>query len=300
MNELNQQIAKIWLIWFFTRALDVCKVGLAALGISASPDTPERMASLSLAVAFTVAHWAVSFYNTRKAVTTPTGNTPTVGGGSKDSIPSVAPLILIGFILASAFTLTGCETTNPNPSVVTNSDGSTETLSANDQKALQSVNAVESNLTIIRAGTAGAVELAFTIDPKLGSEVGPQMWGVSHGTYTLATGTLVTPDQLVSSATTFTNSNSTAATVKTVGNALQTVKSLYTVYYQKLVAAQNTSSSTYVRSQIAKASVDLLSAIAGGVSDATTQYAPTPTGKVAQVFEWICYYVIRPRAGLLT
>jgi hypothetical protein len=297
MNDIiNSQIFRVWLIWFFTRGLDLCKMGFAALGISASPNTPERMADFSIAFIITVAHWAISFYNTRKAVKIPSPTPTTIGGNSAGK-----SLALIGLLLfASQFT-TGCISV---PHTYTDpTTGATVTYSPTDYDILYSCATIENSLPEVRIGASVATKLILTNLVKQSSTQardGAYIWSVSGGLYGLTSGNLITPSDLASRMTSFGANNSDIQSGTDIAGLMQNFSGVYTSVFNQLNEMASKTSNPNVKAVIVKTSIDLIHALAGGAQDATAQYAPsTSTTDALKIYEWFCYYLIRPREDVL-
>jgi hypothetical protein len=243
MNQKINVSLQIWLTWIFTKAVGLCGVGLATIGITTSRDTPELMAGVTL----TALHLALSWWNTRRALQT---------------VPPAPQMVRTwplraGFIAAGlatlAFGLAGCGTTGTSSSSTATTAATGGTASA----------LIESALPVIRIGASVATGAVLDFAVKSSStrtQLANEMYSAANAVYSLSGGSFPTAAQFESSILAFGGSQTDAE----YAQFATAISSLYSAYYPKLATGD------------AKTASDLLNAIAGGIEDATAAYVTTP------------------------
>ena len=237
MNSKIDFSLQVWLTWIFSKALGLCGPGLAAIGLTASHQTPALMAGVTL----TALHLALSWWNTRRALLAP----PPPPSPQMMRMPLRAGLAALG-LTGAALSLAACATTSA-------SSGSSGTASA----------LIESSLPMIRVGASvatGAV-LDFAVQQSSArSALANEMYAAANAVYSLSGGSFPSASQFQSTVLAFGGSQNDAE----YAQFATAISSLYSAYYPKLISGD------------AKTASDLLNAIAGGIEDATAAYVTTP------------------------
>ena len=251
-------------------------LALAGIHLTYDQTTAPHIAAAIVGLGMIVIQRIISHFNLKVAHLSPAAHPDAPSSPAYIVAPSmVKPALTVLVACLLVLPMVGCVSSAVAPTTITDASGNVTTLTTNDQKAYTIAENVIAAAPLVRPAVATIVGGVFTFDPSLANQIGVQTYGVSHGVYSLANGQFPTPDDVENTATSFTDSSGTVKTAKQITSAIQGVKSAYAIQYNNLMNAKSLTTNKAVLAIITQASIDLVQAVAGGVMDATLQYAPT-------------------------